>query len=107
MRAQILYLLNFLLLPGIAFILLLVLWYRTDPVAASLQRQHLASAIKWALIGGGLLVIVPLAYIVLTAGKSTTAIALLVTAWVCIHGLLVLIGAHGLMRAASNRPPAF
>lgn len=107
MRAQLLYLLNFLLLPGIAFVLLLALWHRTGPVGEALHRQHLASAIKWAVIGGALLVMVPLTYFLFAAGKSAVAIALLVTGWVSIHGLLVLIGAHGLMRAASGRPPAF
>ncbi|SEA41745.1 hypothetical protein SAMN05216562_3021 [Microbulbifer marinus] len=63
MRAQILYLLNFLLLPGIAFILLLAIWYRTATEGESLHRQHLASAIKWALIGGLTLVIVPISYV--------------------------------------------
>jgi hypothetical protein len=55
--AEALYLINLLLLPGIAFVLLLGLWLKYKDSAPALARQHLKQTTFVSMIGGFLIIV--------------------------------------------------
>ena len=55
--AEALFLINLMLLPGLAFLALMVLWYQNREHADPLVRNHLRQT-GWTCIWGGLLLVV-------------------------------------------------
>lgn len=103
-QAEALYLINLLLLPGLAFLLLLVLFRRHRDSADPLVRGHVRQAFAASLLAGLLLTGVP-ALIALAGdlGQPGTWMVLLLS-FVCCHGALVLLGVLGLARALAGKP---
>ena len=100
--AESLYLVNLLLLPGIAFALLLVLflWQRRD--ASPLAANHLAQTIGVSVLGGALLVVTLL--IALLGGfDSGYTWVVVVLYFTFIHSTLIFMGVLGLVRALSGQ----
>jgi hypothetical protein len=103
-QAEALYLINLLLLPGLAFLLLLVLFRRHRDSADPLVRGHVRQAFAASLLAGLLLTGVPA--LIALAGDLTqpgTWMVLLLS-FVCCHGALVLLGVLGLARALAGKP---
>ncbi len=103
-QAEALYLINLLLAPGLAFLLLLVLFRRHRDSVDPLVRGHVQQAFAASLLAGLLLAGVP-ALIALAGdlGQPGTWMLLLL-AFVCCHGALVLLGVLGLARALAGKP---
>lgn len=102
-QAEVLYLINLLLAPGLAFLLLLGLAYRQRASANPLTRCHLRQTVT-ASIGAGLLLTVVPAIIVLAGGLDhPTTWVLLVLYVLCCHAMLVLLGVLGLSRAIASK----
>ncbi len=103
-QAEALYLLNLLLLPGLAFLLLLVLFRRHRNSPDPLVRGHVRQAFAASLIAGLLLIVMP-ALIALAGdlGQPGTWTVLLLY-FVSCHGALVLLGVLGLARALVGQP---
>ncbi len=102
--AESLYLVNLLLAPGFAFLILLVLYFRHRHSASPLARGHLQQTLAASLWAGGLLVLVN-GFILWSGGydqPSTWLILLLY--FVCCHAALVLLGVLGLARAMAGQP---
>lgn len=101
--AEALYLINLLLLPGLAFALLLGLWLAYKGNAPPLARQHLKQATFVSLIGG--LLIVTLSGLVLALGGLDWewTWVMLILYFTCIHSTLVLFGMYGLIKAMSGQ----
>jgi len=101
--AEALYLINLLLLPGIAFALLLGLWVKYKGSAPPLARQHLKQATFVSLVGG--LLIVTLSGLVLALGGLDWewTWVMLILYFTCIHSTLVLFGMYGLIKAMSGQ----
>lgn len=99
--AEALYLINLLLLPGLAFALLLGLWLKYEGNAPPLARQHLKQATFVSLVGG--LLIVTLSGLVLALGGLDWewTWVILILYFTCIHSTLVLFGMYGLIKAMS------
>ncbi len=100
--AEGLYLANLLLIPGIAFLVLLALWrrHRDAPPLARSHLQQTLSASLWA----GMLLIVANAMILLLGGYHgpyTWAIA--ITYFTMAHSTLILFGMIGLVRALAGQ----
>lgn len=100
--AQSLYLLNLLLLPGLALIGLLVLWWKNRNNHDSLGRCHLhqsliLSGLLVVLLGGGGLLIW------LITGTDPSAISMLLLYLIVIHTGFVLIGMIALAKAMSHQ----
>ncbi|MFP5381820.1 MAG: hypothetical protein ACLGG4_06100, partial [Gammaproteobacteria bacterium] len=102
--AEALYLVNLLLAPGLAFVLLLLLFRRHRDSANALVRGHVRQAFAASLAAGLLLVAVP-ALIALGGdlGQPGTWTVLLLY-FVCAHALLVMLGVLGLARALAGKP---
>lgn len=103
-QAEALYLINLLLAPGLAFVLLLVLYRRHRDSADPVTRCHVRQAFAASLMAGLLLAGVP-ALIALAGDldQPATWMALLLY-FVCCHAALVLLGVLGLARALAGKP---
>ena len=100
--AETLYLVNLLLLPGLAFLVLLVLFLLRRREAAPLAANHLAQTTGVSVIGGTLLVVV-MALIALLGGfDSGWTWVVLVLYFTFVHSTLILLGVLGLVRAMAG-----
>jgi uncharacterized Tic20 family protein len=101
--AEALFLINLLLLPGLAFLALAGLWLHFRHSAPALARQHLKQATLVSLWGG--LLIVGFAAAILLAGGldwEWTWVALILY-FTCIHSTLVLFGMYALIKAMNGQ----
>ncbi len=101
--AESLYLVNLLLVPGIAFVILLVLaWLRlrsAPPLAACHLRQTLSASL-WA----GVALVIVNALIILFGGYTAAHTWLIVILYFTIgHSTFVLLGILGLARAMAGQ----
>ena len=101
--AEALYLINLLLLPGLAFAGLLALWLKNKDSAPPLARQHLRQTTFVSLVGGFL--IVTLSGLILALGGLDWAWTWVVHVlyFTCIHSTLVLFGMYGLIKAMAGQ----
>lgn len=101
--AEALFLINLLLLPGIAFLALAGLWWRFRHSAPQLARQHLKQATVVSL-WGGLFIIVFSGIILLAGGPEGewTWVALILY-FTCVHSTLILIGMFALVKAMAGQ----
>ena len=97
--AESLYLVNLLLLPGVGFLLLLVLWWRKRQSDSALARSHLAQTLSGS-IWAGFLLIAANALILILGGYdgAWTWVVMIIYFTVC-HALLIFFGAYGLAKA--------
>jgi hypothetical protein len=103
-QAEALYLINLLLAPGLAFLLLWVLFRRHRDSADPLVRGHVRQTFAASLLAGLLLAGVPV-LMVLTGDLSRPGVWVgLVLYFVSCHGTLVLLGVLGLARALAGKP---
>lgn len=101
--AEALYLINLLLLPGLAFLILVGLWFKNKDSAPQLARQHLKQTTFVSLVGG--LLIVTLSGLILALGGidwEWTWVALILY-FTCIHSTLVLFGMYALIKAMNGQ----
>jgi hypothetical protein len=101
--AEALYLVNLLLLPGLGFLALLLLYLRRGGEAGPLARCHLQQTLSASLWAGALLLAANA--LILTLGgyrEPGTWVVLLIYFTVC-HAALVLLGALGLSRAMAGQ----
>lgn len=101
-QAEALYLINLLLAPGLAFLVLLWLARRHRASVNPLTRSHLRQTLTVSIWAGMLLVGVP-AFVALVGNLDhpTTWIVLLLYV-LCCHATLVLLGVLGLSRAIAG-----
>lgn len=105
--AEVLYLANLLLLPGLAFLALLGLWARHRRDAASLARCHLRQTITASLWAGMLLVIANAAIILLGGYHQASTWVIVILYFTIFHSTLVLLGVLGLAKAMAGQPYVF
>ena len=101
--AEALSLLNLMLLPGLAFIALIVLWsmHRNHP--DPLVRNHLRQT-GWTCIWGGLLlVVISIAIFMLGGLDNPWTWVIGVLYFLFVHSSLILLGVMGLSRAINGR----
>lgn len=101
--AEILYLINLLLLPGVGFVMLLILyWIKHDKVSA-LNLNHLQQTV-WASIWGGSLIIVINALIILLGGYDGAYTWMIVVLYfTLVHSTFILLGMLGLVKALAGQ----
>lgn len=102
-QAEALYLINLLLLPGVAFIGLLWLAHRHAGGANQLTRCHLRQTLRASIWAGVLLMAVTL-LIMLLGGLTVPATwVVLILYFISCHSALVLFGVLGLARAMAGQ----
>ena len=102
-QAEALYLINLLLLPGVAFIALLWLARRHAGSANPLTRCHLRQTLRASIWAGVLLMAVTLLIMLLGGLKVPATWVVLLLYFICCHSALVLFGVLGLARAMAGQ----
>lgn len=102
--AEALFLMNLMILPGVAFLLLAGLWlcHRRHPSA--LVRNHLQQTLAASLWGGALLFGASLLIFALGGIGNPWSWVVGVLYFVCCHAALILFGVVGLNQAMLKRP---
>ena len=102
-QAESLFLINLLLAPGLAFLLLAGLWWRHCANPSSLARNHLQQTFIVSLWAGGLLVFVNGVIILLGGYQSAATRVIVILYFTTCHAALVLLGALGLSKALAGQ----
>jgi hypothetical protein len=102
--AETLYLVNLLLVPGIAFVILLYLYFRHRTTAQALALGHLQQTVAASLWAGLLLILVNGLILWLGGYDRASTWMVLLLYFVSCHAALVLLGVVGLARAMAGKP---
>lgn len=102
--AEVLYLANLLLLPGLAFLALLALWARYRRSAPALARCHLRQSITASLWAGALLIVANAAIVLLGGYHQPSTWVVAIIYFTVFHSTLVLLGVLGLSKALAGQP---
>ena len=105
--AEALYLANLMIVPGLGFAALLVLWLRERQRAPELARGHLRQTLA-ASVWAGVLLVLANGLILLAGGygAASTWVVVILYFTVC-HSTLIFCGAIGLARALAGKPFRF
>lgn len=101
--AELLYLANLLLLPGLAFAVLLYLWWRKRASVPPVAAAHLNQTVSASLWAGVLLVIANGAVIIMGGYHGAHAWVVAIMWFTIFHSTLVLFGVFGLSKALSGQ----
>lgn len=101
--AESLFLLNLLLLPGLAFLVLAWLYVKRRNTAQALAKNHLRQTFTTSLWAGALLVIASLLIIVLGGFQNPATWAIVLVYFIVCHASLVLLGMLGLSKAMAGQ----
>lgn len=101
--AEALYLVNLLLVPGVAFAILLVLYARHRHTAPPLARCHLQQTVVGSIWAGVLLIAVNALILALGGYSAPSTWVVLVLYFVSCHAALVLVGVLGLAKAMAGQ----
>lgn len=102
--AEVLFLANLLLAPGLAFLAIAWLWVRRRGAASDTARCHLNQTF-WVSLWGGLLLVLVCSVLALLGGLDWewTWVAVILY-FTCVHSTLVVFGILGLARAMAGQP---
>jgi len=101
--AESLFLANLLLVPGLAFLVIVWLRWRYHASAGRLARCHFAQTFFVSLWGGLLLVSFSVAFIALGGLHWQWTWVVVILYFTCIHSTLVLFGMYGLIKALAGQ----
>lgn len=101
--AETLYLANLLLAPGLAFLMLLWLYFKRSAEMPALARCHLRQAISASIWAGALLVIANLLIILLGGYAAPKTWMIVIIYFTTCHSTLVLLGVLGLAKAMAGQ----
>lgn len=101
--AEGLYLANLMLIPGIAFVWLVLLYRRMTPDTPALAVAHLRQTLFATLWGGFLLVVVNLTIIALGGWDGPYTWVVVILYFTFCHACLILLGMMGLAKALAGR----
>lgn len=101
--AEVLYLTNLLLVPGLGFLALGWLYLRHSKSAPPLARCHLAQTMSASIWAGVMLVVVNVLIIMLGGYDSPNTWMIVIIYFTTVHATLVLLGTLGLARAMAGQ----
>lgn len=101
--AEALYLTNLLLAPGIAFVVLLVVYVRHIHTAPPLAACHLRQTLSASVWAGVVLVVINLLIIAMGGYDSSWTWMIVILYFTLCHSALVLLGTVGLARAMAGK----
>lgn len=101
--AEIMYLVNLLLLPGVAFVVLFWVYVRRRESAGKLAVSHLQQCVAASLWAGGLLAGVTGLVLVTGDYRQPEFWVFLVIYFTTCHAALVLLGVLGLVKAMAGQ----
>lgn len=101
--AECLYLINLLLFPGLAFVLLSLLYSKNRNHSSKVVRCHLKQTFIGSLWAGVMIVIVSLLIVVLGGFSHAATWVVAVLYFISVHAALVMLGAIGLSKAINGQ----
>ena len=101
--AESLYLVNLLLLPGVAFIVLLWVYALHHAQAAPLAQCHLRQTLSASLWAGVILVLANGVIIALGGYTAPSTWVVVILYFTCCHAALVMLGTLGLAKAMAGK----
>lgn len=101
--AETLYLANLLIAPGLAFLMLLWLYFKRNADIPMLAVCHLRQAISASIWAGALLVIANIAIILLGGYAAPKTWVIVIIYFTTCHSTLVLLGVLGLAKAMAGQ----
>ena len=101
--AEALYLANLLLLPGLAFIALLVVYVRHLRTAPKLAACHLRQTLFASLWAGALLLVANIIILLLGGYRSPNTWMVVIIFFTSCHATRVLLGVMGLAKAMAGQ----
>lgn len=101
--AESLFLVNLLLLPGVAFLILLVLYLRNKKHGALLAQCHLRQTVYGSIWAGVMLIIVNGIILLLGGYHSPFTWMIVIIYFITIHASLIYLGTYGLARAMNGK----
>jgi hypothetical protein len=101
--AESLYLANLLVIPGIGFIVLAVLFLRIDRHTPPLAVAHLSQTFFASLWAGILLVVVNLGIVLLGGYRGPSVWMVIIIYFTICHSTLILVGMLGLAKAMAGK----
>lgn len=102
--AETLYLVNLMLAPGLAFLVLAWLWIERRQDAPPLARCHLDQTFFVSLRGGVLLVAANAALLLVFGWDWEWTWVIVIIYFTCVHSTLILLGMVGLAKAMAGKP---
>ena len=105
--AEVLYLANLMLLPGIAFLGLLGLWLKHRQSASALARCHLRQTVAASVWAGLLLIVVNLLIVSFGGYHQASTWVIVIIYFTTFHATLVLLGVLGLAKAMAGQSYVF
>lgn len=101
--AESLYIVNLLLLPGLAFLALLFVYVRNIRSAPGLAVCHLRQTMSASLWAGGLLLLANIIIVLLAGYQSPHTWVVVIIYFTTCHATLVLLGVLGLAKAMAGQ----
>jgi uncharacterized Tic20 family protein len=99
-----LYLLNLLIIPGLAFLILIYLYYKHRDHNSTFVQNHLRQNLLAMIISGIAIVGVSIAILLLGGFDSPWTWMVLVLYGVSIHATLVLLGVLSVVKSGNGEP---
>jgi hypothetical protein len=101
--AEVLYLVNLLLLPGIAFVVLVVVYFVNIKQVPALASCHLRQTLSASIWAGGLLLVANISILLLGGYRSPNTWMVVIIYFTTCHATLVLLGVVGLAKAMAGQ----
>jgi hypothetical protein len=103
--AEVLYLVNLMLAPGLAFLgLCLLKWMFDRDSSPPLARSHVRQTFWVSLLGGSAIVLISASVIHFLGIDSGWTWTIVVIYFTCVHSTLILLGVVGLTKALACKP---
>jgi len=99
--AEALYLINLMLAPGLAFLVLAWLWWRRRGDAHPVARVHLEQAFRVSLVGGAL-IFTTLVIGAIGGFHGPGVWVVVILYFTVVHSSLILLGVVGLVKAINR-----
>lgn len=101
-QAETLYLVNLMLAPGLAFLLLLGLYWLNRNKADALATNHLSQTVGVSIAGGALIVLAVGIFLYAGGMASGYTLMTIVLYFTFIHSSLIFMGIIGLVKAMAG-----
>jgi uncharacterized Tic20 family protein len=101
--SEVLYLLNLLLLPVVAFLILLGLYFYYRKTTSALALCHLKQTINASIWAGIMIVIVNVLILLLGGYSAASTWVIVIIYFITIHATFVFLGTYGLARSMNGK----
>lgn len=101
--AEVLYISNLLILPGITFLVLLAIYFRHKNTAPDLAAAHITQTVTASIWAGILLILVNIMILLLGGYDGAWTWVILITYFTICHSVFVVLGILGLAKAMAGQ----